>query len=445
MDVIFDIDLVHTAKILELDRLVVIRFKYHQIINFIKENQETPSATIEKVFDCHREEDYQPNYQVSLSNLTDSPLISHGWQKAPNLLKLESKKIIKNYPFSPQNKDLFDLNSLQSVLLIPLLIKKENSPYKLPVLGFLILQKYHSKQWQIAEIETFKWIGKQISTTIVTQQTVAKVQSLVDERTSQLKTSLDVQAKLSNKLRFHLEELRRLNKIKDEFIASLSDALKTPLSNLRMGIKMLNVVNKNKNLQKYINILQDECEKEINLVNNLLALQQLQSNQLEIEQKKINIKPILDDLYNQFSQELHYRGIQLEINYDLDFIYTDANSINLILKELIYNATKFSVINSTISLILIVNRQQENYQITITNLGIEITAEDQKNIFQPFYQGSKIDNATNSGTGLGLALVKSLVENLQGNIKVSSLISANGEDFLNSFTLTFPQKVHEVF
>jgi len=442
MDVIFDTDLVHTAQILELNRLSIIRLKYDRIINFDRDRSKIPSATIERVFDCRREEKYCADYQVILSKLANSPLIRHALAQAPELVKLESELEIEQLNIQQDNIDIFDLNLLKSILFIPLFIKKETSKYQPVILGYLILQKYHPKIWQIAEIETFKWIGKQVSTAILSQQTLAKVQSLVDERTSQLKTSLDVQAKLSNKLLYHLDELRRLNKIKDNFIASLSDALKTPLSNLKIGIKMLNMVNKNESLKKYINILDDECEKEINLVNNLLKLQQLQSNSLEIQQQKIDLQPCLEELYNNFSQELHHRNINFKINCELEFFYTDLNSINSILQELTKNAAKFSVSDSTIN--LSIYRESNCDYIEISNLGIEINSEDQANIFQPFYQSSKIENVTNSGTGLGLALVKCLVEHLRGTIRVSSVLCSESGHYLNTFSLAFPQNLHEV-
>lgn len=141
-------------------------------------------------------------------------------------------------------------------------------------------------------------MAKKITNSIVNEQAFLKVQSLVDERTSQLQVSLEVQAKLGQKLRNYVDELRRVNKIKDEFIASLSDALKTPLANMKMGIKMLKLLNKNEQSIRYLDILADECEKEINLVNNLLALQTLESNNIDVESQKIYLQPLLGELYN---------------------------------------------------------------------------------------------------------------------------------------------------
>lgn len=443
MDAIFDQDLIKTAKILKLDRLSIVRFKYHQIIKFHYDSQQIPSATIEKVFDSHKNQNYNPDYEGKYTQLSHSPLISHAWGIAPELLKLSSQEKINLLHGGGDWDELFELNQIHSLLFIPLYLKKQKSKYQPGILGYLILQNYTPKKWSSAEIEAFKWIGKQVSTEIINQQTVSKIQSLVDERTSQLKLSLDVQAKLSNKLRFHLEELRQSNKVKDEFIASMSDALKTPLSNLKTGIKMLKIRNEDTSLELYINILEQECEKEINLVDNLLAIQKLRSKEMKTSPQKIYLPSFLQDIQDHFKDDLTDNEIGLNVNSHLDFLLTDLNSLDLILKELIFNGIKFSSPHTTIY--LIVERQQDHFILEVSNMGAEISPDEQNNIFHPFYQGSKIENVTNSGTGLGLALVKSLVENLNGTIEVSSILSPNSEDYINTFTITFPQELHEVY
>jgi signal transduction histidine kinase len=225
--------------------------------------------------------------------------------------------------------------------------------------------------------------------------------------------------------------------IKDEFISSLSDALKTPLSNMKMGIKMLRLINNHEQNSRYLDILEDECEKEINLVNNLLTLQKLESNNLAIEPQKIYLQPLLDDLHNSFSQELHYKQINLTIDNQKNYIYTDLNSINLIFKELLNNASKFS--SEKTEIILRVYSKKSDNIIEISNYGCSINEEEKIQIFQPFYQGEQVENVTNSGTGLGLALVKSLVQNLNGIIHVSSFYVNKSNNYLNTFTITFPQ------
>ncbi|NCO74626.1 MAG: HAMP domain-containing histidine kinase [Cyanobacteria bacterium] len=440
MDGIFDDDLATTAKILKLDRFLILRFKYEYlpINNHLKS---IPSAIVEVVYNWQLNLDDTHKKQIISYQLSDSPLTCYGWQKSPSLIKIKDKKQLNNLNINNDIFDIFDLTLLQSLLIIPLFVKRNSRNYKPLILGLLVMQNYQSRTWEISEIEVGKWMAKQVTSSILNQQTVAKVQSLVDERTTQLQVSLDVQAKLGQRMRDHIEELKRLNMIKDEFIASLSDALKTPLSNMKMGIKMLKLINKNQQSIRYLDILEDECEKEINLVNNLLTLQELESNKLTIEHQKIYLKPLLDDLYNFFSQELHYKQIKFIIDNQLNYIYTDLNSITLIIKELLHNASKFSLPQTDIK--LRIYQEKSDNIIEISNYGCLINTDEQIQIFQPFYQGIQIQNITNSGTGLGLALVKSLVQNLNGIINVSSISLIKSNNYLNTFTIIFPQLSNE--
>jgi len=223
----------------------------------------------------------------------------------------------------------------------------------------------------------------------------------------------------------------------------MSDALKTPLSNLKTGIKMLKLRNVNESLELYIDILEQECDKEINLVDNLLTIQKLRVKEMEISPQKVHISSFLQDIRQKFIEKLTESQLSLNVNAQLDFLLTDLNSFDLIIKELIFNAIKFSTAQTVIY--LIIEKHLNNFIIEISNIGAEIAAEEQENIFQPFYQGNNVENVTNGGTGLGLALVKSLVENLNGTIEVSSILSPNSKDYINTFTITLPQEVHEVY
>lgn len=435
MNDIFDEDIINTAKILKLDRVCILRFKYK---NFSPQDNTKliPSAEVEIIYDWQLNLTQTRKKTILFYQLSESPLTCYGWQKAPDFVKISNKKQLDNLKIEKDILDIFDLKQLESLLIIPLIFQRNIRTYIPLIMGLLVMQDKKPRRWQMGEIETGKWMAKQITTAIINQQTVAKVQSLVDERTSQLKVSLDVQAKLGQKMRQYIEELKRLNTIKDEFIASLSDALKTPLSNMKMGIKMLKLMNKNDGIIRYLNILEDECEKEINLVNNLLTLQELESNKLTIESQKIYLKPLLDELYNFFSQELHYKGINLIIENKQDYLYTDLNSLSLILKELLRNASKFS--KSKTEIVLTIYSQKSDNIITISNYGCTIEPEEETLIFQPFYQGKSVANVTNSGTGLGLALIKSLVQNLNGVITVSSILIPESNYHFNTFTLKFP-------
>lgn len=443
MDGVIDVDIATTAKILKLDRFFILRFKY-QNTSHQNPMDMIPPATVEISYHWELNVENNDLKNINSYELLDSPLTCYSWQKAPNVTIIKNKKQLENLKITEDIVDIFNLNLIESFLIIPLFLQRNFQnihAFQPLIIGLLVMENYKPRKWQTSEIETGKWMAKQVTSYIINQQTLAKVQLLVDERTSQLQTSLDVQAKLSQKMRNYIEELKHSNTIKDEFIASLSDALKTPLSNMKMGIKMLRLVNKQEQNIRYLDILEDECEKEINLVNNLLTLQKLQCNKLLIEPQKIYLKPILDDLYNLFSQELHDKEIILTIDNQEDYLYTDLNSIRLIIKELLNNASKFS--DEKTEIILQICTKKSDNIIKISNYGCVINAKEKIQIFQPFYQGDKIENVTNSGTGLGLALVKSLVENLNGIIDISSIFIKKSNNYLNTFTITFPHPSNE--
>lgn len=435
MDGIFEPDIAETAEILKFDRILVLKFKYSHIS--LKNKIDIFDTTkVEVLYNYNYSQKNKQEKCEFTYKLSASPLTSYAWEKAPDIIKINNKKQLNQLEITEDIGDIFNLDLIQSLLIVPLFKKRINPNYNPLILGLFIVQNEREKRWTSTEIELGKWMAKQITNSIVNEQAFLKVQSLVEERTSQLQVSLEVQAKLGQKLHNYIEELKRVNKIKDEFIASLSDALKTPLSNMKMGIKMLKLFNKNEQSIRYLDILTDECEKEINLVNNLLALQNLENKNNTVESQKIYLKPLLDGFYNYFSQELHYKQINLVIDNSLNYLYTDLNSLSLILKELINNACKFS--HEDTDIILRIYVQNSDNIIEVTNCGFPIAIAEESLIFQPFYQGSRVENVTNSGTGLGLALVQSLVQNLNGVITVASNPSNKADHFLNTFTITFP-------
>ena len=442
MDEIFDSDIATTAQLLKLDRLLLLKFNYK---NFFRDVSPSfiPSAQVEVIYDWNHENEDLLHSSLSYP-LSESSLTIYGWQKAPATVKVNNKSELQKLTISGNSSEvenIFDFSCLESFLMIPLYKPKADSLCKPIILGLLVMQNNQSRDWQMADMEAGKWMAKQITSVWINKQTIAKVQSLANERTAQLQVSLDVQAKLGHQLRNYLEELKRVNKIKDEFIASLSDAFKTPLANIKMGIKMLKLINKDEKTLRYLDILKDECDKEINLVNNLLTLQELQSNQLTIEPQKIDLQSLLADFYNFFSQKLQSQHKKLIIEIKQKYLYTDFNSLNLIIRELITNASKFS--ESETDILFQIFPQESDTIIQVSNYGLSIPDTEQQNIFQPFYQGQQVENVTNSGTGLGLALVESLVHNLKGTIKVSSKPIAKSEHYLNTFTIIFPQLMND--
>ncbi|MBD1929742.1 GAF domain-containing protein [Trichocoleus sp. FACHB-90] len=364
--------------------------------------------------------------------LSDCYLCQQALQKAPEPVIITDKQDIP----TSNGFDLFDLETMPALLMVPL--ESQGT-----VLGFLVLQHHQPRSWQSEELELVKWVSAQASTAIIQHQSIRVRQDLVEERTAQLQRSLEVQAKLYDKMRQQVEQLRQLNQIKDEFINAINHELKTPLTTMSVAIRMLRQAElPTERRAKYLEILDQQCTQEINLITDLLTLQKVESKKSPIELQKIDLKQVIQDLAEPFAKKWADKGLTLEIDSPTRslMLQTDSDSLNRILEELLTNAGKFSEPDSIVSLRVAhqVSQQVNQIVLCLTNTGACISPTEVEHIFEKFRRGQvAIQNAI-QGTGLGLALVKSLVQHINGAIALTSCSIEDTQSCETCFTLTLP-------
>jgi signal transduction histidine kinase len=298
------------------------------------------------------------------------------------------------------------------------------------------------RNWDFAELNIVEMVCAQMSNAIIQSQTLRQVQMLVDERTAKLQSSLELQAKLHEKTRQHVEQLRELNELKDEFLSNMSDRLRYPLTNMLMSIRNLGLPGITPERQaKYVDILESECTKEINLINDLLTLQKLDSHQERPQYENIDLNTKIQDVAASFEEKLANKGLSIKVDLPIEplILQTEVESLNRILQELFTNASKYSERDSVVQLQVHhqVEQQIDQVMIKITNTGLGISDEDATYIFDRFRRGR--GGRWTPGTGLGLALVKSLVQHLNGAIAVESTPIEDSNLSRICFTLTLPQ------
>ena len=436
VDSFLNLVLAAVASALQVDRGYVLKLKYKDPLRK-RDRAEVPQGSAEVVSQWSADTAVGLSYQFELAQ---SSLCQQAWQTAPHPLMTPVEDTINLLA-----TDVFPPEPLPAFLAVPIMGSQSGDSASV-VLGFFVLQQRQPRVWHPDEVELVKWAATQASVAIIYNQTLRRVQSLVDERTAQLQLSLDVQAKLSERMRQQIEELRRLNQVKDEFIANLSDALKHPLTKIKMAIQMLKVAPDSQQRQRYLDILELECAKEINLVNDLLTLHQLDDAQFQTEPQRFDLTQMIDEIAQSLQPDWAERSLNLEINYppseaaDSLTLLSDPKSIKRILLELLTNAGKFSAPETTIYVNITQPRQAaQQTVIAIANTGVGISTEEQAFIFDKFQQGKNVAEGTAQGTGLGLALVKSLVQHLNGLVQVSSVPLEDSSMSLICFTLTLPQ------
>ncbi|MEH1793178.1 sensor histidine kinase [Nostoc sp.] len=425
-----------TAESLQADRGLLILLKYTDPLFRTQGKKQVPKAKARVVGEWAKAAQISrttkpdtlvdQSFLVSECSLCQRPFIDSG-----------KPVIFDNY--TEQNDTsaaapLFAIEQLPAVLLVPL----ENQG---KILGFLVLQQATTRTWQTPELELVEMVCAQVSNAIIQSQTLRQVQTLVDERTAKLQSSLELQRKMQEKTRQYVEQLQKLNELKDEFLSNMSDRLRYPLTNMLMSIRNLRLPGIAPERQvRYMDILEQECTKEINLINDLLTLQKLESPHEAPQLESIDLNTRIQAIAASFEKKLAEKGLKISVDLPEKSLklQTELESFDRILQELLTNACKYSQHDTTVHLEAVhqLDRQIDRVIIKVTNTGHAISEEEATYIFDKFRRGK---GRWTPGTGLGLALVKSLVQHLNGAIAVESLPISDSEQSEICFTLTLPQ------
>lgn len=235
------------------------------------------------------------------------------------------------------------------------------------------------------------------------------------------------QARLYSAAQLQVEELERLNLLKDDFLKTISHELRTPLTNIEMGVETLKMLfdmadwqqKHNEAAIESLEIMEDGCQREIKLVNDLLELVHLDARTEPLPTELVNLNLLIPYTVKLFSKRAKQKQQKLAITIPQAFptIKTNSNILQRILTELLNNACKYTPPQENIDVNLELNNSILN--LTVANSGIKMAEQELKRIFDKFYRIPQSDRWQHGGTGLGLALVRKQVEYLGGTINAT--------------------------
>ncbi|NJK63920.1 MAG: PAS domain-containing protein [Synechococcaceae cyanobacterium SM2_3_1] len=148
------------------------------------------------------------------------------------------------------------------------------------------------------------------------------------------------QAEIS--LRQNKEQLQQLNRLKDDFLSTVSHELRSPLSNVRMALQMMTFANTEDKRQNYFAVAMRECERQIEMVNDLLDLQRLEAETYETRIQPLDLKLELAQIFEPIELKLGEQALQKELNLSEDLFYSDRSCLQRIVGELLHNAVKYT-------------------------------------------------------------------------------------------------------
>ena len=234
-----------------------------------------------------------------------------------------------------------------------------------------------------------------------------------------------------------LNEVKIINNRKTDFVSSVSHELRTPLTSIK-GYASILLTGKlgepSPEIKDRLDKINRHSDELVHLVNGLLDIARIESGKVVMKREPLDLKSVIEKVSDLLSMQLKEKQIELSVGVpeDANTISADRNQIERVFINLIGNAIKFTPQKGKIT--INARKAQNMVQVDIADTGCGIPEEAQEKIFEEFYRVDNPINQETKGTGLGLTLVKNIVEAHNGKIWVKSKLGAG-----STFSFTIPQ------
>lgn len=232
---------------------------------------------------------------------------------------------------------------------------------------------------------------------------------------------------LLRRLKKARDEAHRANKAKSEFLAAMSHEIRTPMSGIVGVTSLLDQTELNHDQREYVSALQESAAALNALIDDVLDLSKIEAGKYELEDEPINLPKTLFGVAQMFTASANAKGLEIFFDYPAtlpDYIYGDGKRLRQIILNLVSNAVKFTMHGEIIIRVSVASQQRMSdrllLRIEVQDTGPGLTEEEQRQIFEPFYQAGGNYNPQQSGTGLGTTISANLVELMRGEIGVDS-------------------------
>jgi signal transduction histidine kinase len=244
--------------------------------------------------------------------------------------------------------------------------------------------------------------------------------------------------------------------IKSEFLSNISHELRTPISiiygairNIDFDLKARNIVISEKS-SEYLESIKKNVDRLLRLFDNLLEITNIRAGQAYFDFMVCNIVNVVEDISFSIAEYLRKHNISMIFDTEVEerYLKIDPNIIEKVMLNLISNAIKFSKDDTKIEIFIKVYEDEEKVYISIRDNGIGIEQEKLNRIFDIFSQANDYMTKSTEGSGVGLSLVKLLLDMLNADIKVHSELGKGSEIIIElpiDYHLDFDPYEEEIF
>jgi two-component system phosphate regulon sensor histidine kinase PhoR len=222
-----------------------------------------------------------------------------------------------------------------------------------------------------------------------------------------------------------VQDLKKVSKYRQEFLADVSHELKTPIFAAQGFVHTL-LDNPDEDIEIRVKFL-EKAAKSLdgldNLVQDLLTVSQIETGAIKIDKKQINLRPLIEELFEQLEAKAKKRNAKLKLIAPLGVINVKADEqrISQVILNLVVNAIKYGKDKGLVQ--IIITEKKKVYTISVVDNGPGIPEEHLHRIFERFYRVDKSRSKNSGGTGLGLSIVKHIVQAHNSKISVQSEIN----------------------
>lgn len=342
-------------------------------------------------------------------------------EKTAQIVCLKDEKLF----FKPEKIDLKDA-ILEAAEMRDTVLYESDKRVVMPLISFnrvsAVINIENSREISQEEIQLLEIFALQTATILDNTKLNYNLTIEVDKRTKELKEAY--------------EELKKTDRLKDEFLSMISHELRTPITSvmayLETIIASIETGDMEKEMQEeFINIAFKESERLKKIVDDVIDLSKLESGNMEFAIEKRDIEDILKKVCDKFEKEITEKNIIIEKNINLKENYINADRVRAIqvLTNVLSNAIKFSFKNGKIEIKGF--EKGDKCIVSIKDYGEGIKEEDFIKVFSRFDQIEKVEHH-NSGTGLGMPIARHIMKNMDGEIWFESK-KGEGSEFFVAF------------
>lgn len=217
-----------------------------------------------------------------------------------------------------------------------------------------------------------------------------------------------------------VSQIRKLEQMRSDFVSNVSHELKTPLTSIKGFVDTLKggAINNTETALRFLDIIDIESDRLYRLINDILLLSEIESMDREMEQTRVDLESVVNEVYDILEQKAKDKGLTLESHFECQAVLmANRDRIKQMLINLVDNAIKYTEKGKVE---IVVSRIGNGIVIKVSDTGVGFSDVHKERLFERFYRVDKGRSRNQGGTGLGLSIVKHIVMLYKGRISVES-------------------------